>query len=545
MFNMIECGIRGGMSVITHRLATANNKNLSSKLYDDTMPASYCVYLDANNLYGWAMSQSMPYSNLHWLSEEEISRLDVLAIADDSEEGFILEVDLHYPSDLHDLHNDLPLAPERRRVCPSEWSPMQKRIYQHSSVNRSKAFVHNMMRMTSKGPTTSAKTQKLIADLYDKNNYVIHYRNLKLYLRLGMILRKIHRVIAFKQSPWLSKYISLNTDCRKRATNTFEKDFFKLMNNSVFGKTMENVRNRQTFELVSSRQRLAKVVGKPCFRAVTILNEDLVLAKSQQSCIKLFKPIFIGFSILDISKELMYAFHYDVIKARYGNAACLCFTDTDSLLYHIRTRDIYSDMAEQKDFYDFSDYPTDHKLFSADNKKVLGKMKDEMNGQPIAEFVGLRCKMYSVLQDCGKEKKVAKGVQKATIKKSMTHEMYRHCLLSHNNVNAKVRNIRSFNHEVFSIVQSRTALSCFDDKRYILDDGVHTRAYGHFRNSSSSNSSSSSSDPSRHSSGSIKVEDDDDDYNDDDDNEDDDDDDNENSHCSDDDNYDDDYDYDY
>ena len=529
---MIERGIRGGMSVITHRLAHANNKCLPQQ-YDAGLPESYCIYLDANNLYGWAMSLHMPERNLHFLKRSEINRLDIMKVSDDAEEGYILEVDLIYPESLHDLHNDLPLAPERRHVNSAEWSAKQKQL------SLSCSFVARSTSCTTTATSTTTKTtqlsddddhyddnrssssnsnnnnndnedggkkedifgaskkqsnsSKLIADFHTKNNYVVHYRNLKLYLRLGMKITCIHRVVAFRQSQWLKSYIELNTELRKKAKNAFQRDFYKLMNNSVFGKTMENVRNYRNFNLVNDSRTLARIVQKPTFERCHIINKDLVLTFSLKKKVKLFKPIFVGFTILDNAKQLMYEFHYDVIKARYGERAQLCFTDTDSLLYLIQTRDIYADMKDQSHLYDFSDYPKEHDLYSTANKKVLGKMKDELSGKPICEFVGLRSKMYSIQVGCptsgkdgggggGEQRKTAKGVKRETIRKCLTHEMFKECLLSGKSFVERMRNIRSYNHNIFSTLQEKVALSAFDDKRYILDDGIHTRAYGHYRN---------------------------------------------------------------
>ena len=459
MYLMVESGIRGGMSVVTCKHAKANNPYLED--YDPSKPNSHCIYLDANNLYGWAMSQKMPYDNHQWLTDDEIFNLNIDELQPDADVGYILEVDLEYPAHLHDLHNDFPLAPVRRNVQPYEWSPYTTKLSEQFH--------------------TVCCSEKLIADLHNKTKYVVHYRNLQLYLRLGLQLRKIHRAIKFSQSYWLRDYIELNTEKRKKASNAFEKDFFKLMNNSVFGKTMENVRKRINLQLVCDKKRLFKYTKQPQFLRTTIITPDLVAVRSLITRIKLNKPIYVGFCILDISKILMYEFHYDVIKRQYNNDATLCFTDTDSLLYHIKTEDIYHDMAAQLNLYDTSDYPQDHPLHSTTNKKVLGKMKDELAGTPIAEFVGLRSKMYSVKTRDG-ERKTAKGISKATIRKRLRHDMYRNCLFTGKTTSEIVRSIRSKNHKIFSIAQNKLALSSFDDKRFVLNDKCNTRAHGHFLN---------------------------------------------------------------
>ena len=459
MYLMIESGIRGGMSVVTCKYAKANNKLLDD--YDPNKPSSHCIYLDANNLYGWAMSQKMPYDNHQWLSEEEILNLNIKDLKPDADVGYIFEVDLEYPCELHDLHNDFPLAPVRRKVKSSEWSPYTS----HLSEEFHKVYC----------------SEKLIADLHHKTRYVIHYRNLQLYMRLGLRLKKVHRAIKFSQSYWLRDYIQLNTEKRKKASNAFEKDFFKLMNNSVFGKTMENVRKRIDLKLVSEKKKLSNCTKKPQFLRTTIITPDLVAVRSLVTRIKLNKPIYVGFCILDISKILMYEFHYDVIKQQYNNNATLCFTDTDSLLYHITTEDIYRDMAAQANLYDTSDYPEEHYLYNTVNKKVLGKMKDELAGTPVSEFVGLRSKMYSVKTRDG-ERKTAKGISRATIRKRLRHDMYRNCLLTGRTTSEVVRSIRSKNHQIYSIAQKKLALSSFDDKRFVLNDKCNTRAHGHYLN---------------------------------------------------------------
>ncbi|XP_074656698.1 uncharacterized protein LOC141909913 [Tubulanus polymorphus] len=262
-----------------------------------------------------------------------------------------------------------------------------------------------------------------------------------------MKLTQIHRVLYFTQSAWMAPYIRLNTHYRKLAKTNFERDLYKLLNNASF--------------------------------------ENVVGVKKQKIQITLDKPVYLGFAILDISKTLMYQFHYGSIKAIYGDNAKLLFTDTDSLTYAIRTDDLYADMAEISDQFDFSAYPTGHPLFSDNNKNVLGKFKDETNSSPIKEFCGLRSKMYSMVylspDNDGTlvEKKTAKGVAKYVVKQSVSHDNYIRCITEKSILMTGMRSIRSFNHKIHSVHLNKVGLSPYDDKRYILDDGVSTLAYGH------------------------------------------------------------------
>ena len=298
-----------------------------------------------------------------------------------------------------------------------------------------------------------------------------------------MRLTKIHRVLAFQQSPWLRSYIDFNTQKRAQATNDFEKDFFKLMNNSVFGKTMENLRKRVNVKLVNNKKKLTKLVASPSFQSFRIFDENLAAVNMRKISLYLNRPIYVGFCILELSKVLMYDFHYNHIKVKYGDNAKLLFTDTDSLCYEIKTHDIYRDYQEDQHLYDTSEYPRDHFLFSTRNKKVIGKMKDETHGVPIEEFIGLRPKMYSILYTENNkpvEKKTAKGIAKNVTKKVIRHNDYKTCLFDQTLEMASMKQIRSERHQLYSITLNKIGLSPYDDKRYILPDGMTTLAHGHY-----------------------------------------------------------------
>ena len=243
MYLMREKGLRGGISMVSNRYCKANNPLLED--YSEDEPNSYIMYLDANNLYGWAMKNYLPTGGFKWSST---SIDDILHHPVDHSVGYICEVDLEYPSQIHDLHNDYPLAPEKLEVR-SEWLSQ----YQQSLE-----------------PTTSSlKVKKLVPNLMPKEKYVLHYRNLQLYISLGLKVKQLHRVIRFNQKPWMAPYIKLNTELRKLSRSDFAKDFYKLMNNSVFGKTMENLRKRVNVHLVKGTEidKLRKLIVKPSFNS--------------------------------------------------------------------------------------------------------------------------------------------------------------------------------------------------------------------------------------------------------------------------------------
>ena len=483
--------IRGGNSMITHRYSQANNKYM--KNYDKNKNSKYIFYLDANNLYGWAMSQYLPVGEYKW-NTESWNDDKVLRLNDDQDVGYILEVDIEYPKELHDKHNNYPLCPYKKTINDDMLSQYAQRIKKSQNIS-------------------SDHVDKLICDLSDKHNYVIHYRNLKQVLELGLKVTKFHKVLQFKQEPCMKQYIDSNTNRRSKAKNDFEKDFYKLMNNSVFGKQMENVRKRVNVELVlNNKDKLRRWTSRPTYVSSTIFDESLVALHMKKHEIKLNKPICGGACILDLSKLLMYDFYYKVMQPKYGDKMKLLFTDTDSLTFEIETEDIYKDIyydKEYKSYFDLSDYPNsfyeefetpNQYVFNSDeyiedrtpnlfynqllqdktNKKVIGKFKDETSSIPITEFIGLKAKMYNFTINNDEYKNRGKGIQKCVLKNDVTRDDYSNCLIKEKSYKHPLNTIRSVKHKLYTIHQMKTSLTCFDNKRFILDDGISSYGYGHY-----------------------------------------------------------------
>ena len=294
---MFEKGIRGGITQAVLRYAKANNKYMGD-LYNPEELSSYLQYLDANNLYGWAMIQKLPTGKFNWVADlEQFTSKKIAELVKKDKiqrHGYILEVDIDYPKELHRGHNELPFLPERMKI---------------------------------------GKVEKLVPNLSKKKKYVIHIRALDQALKHGLVLKKVHRVIQFEQSAWLKPYIDFNTRLRTAASNDFEKDFFKLMNNSVFGKTMENIRNHRDMKLVTSEQKYQKYVMKPNFKDSVKFSDNLMGVEMGKTEITMNKPLYLGQAILDLSKIVMYEFHYDYMIPKYGSKVKLCYMDTDSFVY--------------------------------------------------------------------------------------------------------------------------------------------------------------------------------------------------------------------
>ncbi|XP_018406599.1 PREDICTED: uncharacterized protein LOC108782741 [Cyphomyrmex costatus] len=417
MVMFIERGMRGGLSQFSGRYAKANNKYMQS--YDSSEPSSYLMYYDVNNLYGWAMCQPLPYADFRWV--KDAANFDANAIAPDSPTWYILEVDLEYPQHLHDAHADLPF-------CPTRDKPLGKR------------------------------ENKLLASLYYKQRYVIHYRNLQQCIHHGLRVTKIHRVLRFAQSAWLRDYIELNTQFRTRAKNDFEKNLYKLMNNAVFGKTMENVRDRVDVKLVTTwdgRYGAETLIAKPNFHSRSVFAENLIAVELRKLEVKFNKPIYVGMCIVDISKVCLYEFHHEYMVPMFKEKCKIMYTDTDSLIYRVECDDVYAAMKRDIARFDTSDYQADNAYgMPLANKKVPGLMKDENNGAIMTEFVGLRAKMYALRVDGKRDTKKAKGVKSSVVARTITFDDYTRCLNQEMEMTRRQSCIRSKLHQVYTVSES-------------------------------------------------------------------------------------------
>ena len=413
------------------------------KNYNKSKESSYIQYLDANNLYGAAMSEKLPMNGSKWMSD--ISGMNEKFVKSynkkNSDQGYILELDVDYSSKLHKLHSDMPFLPERMKID---------------------------------------KTQKLVCNLRDKKKYVVHISKLKQALDHGLKLKKVHRVIEFNQEAWLKKYIDINTELRKKASNNFEKDFFKLMSNAVFGKTMENVRKHRDIKLVKTDCKRNKLVSEPNYHTMKIISENLSIIEMKKVKLKMNKPIYLGLSILEISKTTMYEFWYDYMKKKYGDMVKLCYMDTDSLIMNIKTKDFYEDIAQDvEERFDTLNYGVDRPLPKGKNKKVIGLMKDELGGGIITEFVALKPKTYSYMSDEFSEMKKTKGTNNGVIKKMLKFEDYKKFLFDNEPMLKSQQRFKSENHEVYTENINKIALSSNDDKRKVALDRITSYPYGY------------------------------------------------------------------
>lgn len=451
--HFIESGIRGGLSFI-------NTRHLQIKKAQEKI-----FYIDANNLYGLAQTSKLPVGNLKFISSLKYNHIDWKTIDTEQNIGYILEVDLDYPSNLHDNHSDFPLAPEFLEINYNNLSPYSKKTLKECSIGKVKY-----------------KDSKLLNTFHPRLNYVLHFKNLKLYLNLGMQLKKVHRVLSFTQKAFIKPFIEICTNARQQATTSFEQNQFKLVANSTYGKTIQNVRNYLNVKLHVKEKSFLKAASNPTFKHYTILDDDLVQTNHFTPVIMHDRPIFVGFTILELSKHFMYDFYYNKLLK---NAPCkieLGFSDTDSFLFKVDNKKAF--IEHIKPLMDFSNYPKKHPLHSTENKSMLGYFKDELQGTlKCTEFVGLRAKCYALkLKDENKvsEKKVCKGLGRIAIKNKLKFSHYKKCLLHGKTKRFAFHSIRSKKHNIHTVRLKKKALAHFDSKRWIFDCGIHSVPYGSY-----------------------------------------------------------------
>lgn len=454
----LESGMRGGISFLGTRYASANSPYIP-ETYDSNKPQNHILALDANNLYGYVMSQKLPIGNFSWLTPDEVTNFNLLEYDENSDVGFILEVDLFCPPSLHHKFNDLPLAAEHLSITYEMLSEYSKKICDKLNLKH------------------TLPSKKLTPNFHPKKNYITHYLNLKFYVEAGMIVTKIHKIFAFHQSNWLEPYITFNNTKRLEATNNFDKTFYKLLNNAFYGRLMLNQRKKVNVVGSLNLEDCKKNLASPLLEYFEPINETLTLFKMKQKNLMLDKPIYAGFSILELSKLHMYQLYYSHLKAFYNENIELLYMDTDSLYLNVTSNNIYQELTTQfADILDLSNFPSDHALYNTSNRGKLGLLKSETI-YPISEFIGLKPKMYCFgYGDTCKMR--AKGIKKSSLK-NFTLETYKSILAGESCNKQLQHNIISKKHNLLTVAQNKVGLSCYYDKKFVEEDGIHCLAYGH------------------------------------------------------------------
>lgn len=463
MHLMIKAGIRGGLSFVAKKYCKANNPEMGD-LYDNSMPNTFIHYHDFNNLYGSAMKEPVPVGGYKFIDEDDFKHenpMDILAKYKETKTiGYIFEVDLLYPEELHDDHNDYPLAPQRLKLD---------------------------------------NTEKLVSSFLPIKNYPVSAITLACYIENGLVLEKIHRIMTFRKAAVIKPFIEKCTKLRAASKSEFAKNFYKLCANTVYGGCLLNPMNFTNFEIVTDKARYDMISRNihlikaepwvfPCSNCSSQKKKFYSCSRKQSCLVGLVKikrevtfsrPLIIGFHVLELAKLAMYNYWYGFVKKHYGDRATLLATDTDSFIMEIQTDNIVEDLAKYPDKFDFSNFNPAHQLYSTKHKKVPGYMKVEFPGKIIIRFVGLRSKCYGLefLED-EDEVMVAKGVGKVA-KQKLTLNMYEKALDGEISRVEEVK-LQSQKMTMCVLQRSKIALSADDNKRvWSGDKNKSTLAIGH------------------------------------------------------------------
>ena len=472
LYSLFNKNIRGGLAAAMRTKTKANNRFCRN--YDKNRRTSYILYIDFNSLYGTVMSQfKLPVGNFEFFLENEIDEIfgDITGedlskffqVDTDGEKAYFLLVDTFVPAEVALKTDDLPLSISKLEITEEMLSPR----------NREYLAAH--------GRTHPKSSTKLVASHLPQEQCFMHVTLLKELMSHGLKVSKLHEVYRCDQSRFMKSFVDENVRQRSLATSESERNLFKLFSNALYGKCCQNpLKHRERLRIIEDEKLFLSTVFSPFFKRCFPIREDRVACVLEREEVELNSPIYIGMSILDLAKVLLYRFFHGTLKKIYGENVQLCYSDTDSLIIRVFCNDIYEDIRdipELNEWIDTSNFPEAHFLHDYERKGRLGLLKSETADKSIEEAICLRAKCYSLLLEDGTEKRAAKGVP-YVCQKSMTHEMFRDVQLTKTERRFLFHAIRVKDCQASTAEYSRIGMNAYDDKRYIIDEERSVN-YGH------------------------------------------------------------------
>ena len=460
MVPLFEQSIRGGVSFVNNRYEKIEETD------------NDCIlYIDANNLYGFAQKLMLPYGDYKWVSRSRIHSFDWLRMTPYQSKGYCIDVDLEFPDDCHEKLDDFPFAPHHEDINFEMLSPYSKKVQEQLLGQRQ-----------SKNYTS----KKLVTGLNPRRRYFCHYLTLQLYLRHGAKITKIHNIIEFTQKDYVKPFIDFAADQRAKAATKFAQNLWKLIANALYGKFIQDKRKYTKVRFCVNDSHLGRLLRSPYFIDVSKLNDNLCIVWMRQDKITLDRLYSVGFSILELSKFHMYQTWYDFIKPKFGSDAQLLLTDTDSFVIKFKNHTKHQALTKLKPIMDFSNFPPGTHFHDTKVKKIPGYFKDEYPTGKITEAVAVKSKCYFLKIDPDKDYNnytksknhiVCKGMpQKISI--NFPLELYKSCIMSENAVvKSTMYSIRAKKRRLQTMAITKQALSSGDDKRYLLCK-FHSTPYG-------------------------------------------------------------------
>jgi DNA polymerase type B, organellar and viral len=468
------CGVGGS------RFSEANNSEMGEK-YDKTKPTSWISFVDIVNLYGYTMTKfPMPYANFQWMSEDEIEDFQLSEYDEFGDVGYLLSTEWYIDPAQHDFLSTFCPFPTKMVITDEMLSPYSKEQLRKQNQKL-------------------GKPERLVCTLKNHTNYLLSATVAKFYAtELNIKLVKINGGIRFSQKYWLAPYIEKNTSLRQSARSSFHSRNFKLLTNSIYGRFCMNQANWRDFMVLNNVQELKVVIGNPLFKNYSKIGENMLLVELIRPKVDQNRPIYVGFTILDVSKILLFRFVYKTLIGSLSNIGLsyrhltVSYCDTDSLCFTVKNvKNIYEDLFSQfKDKLDTSDFPTTHFLFSSENHKVPGKFTIETGTRTVEFIAVLSAKAYSLKlfgNEIDEQKQLhimkVKSVPRKIIKSQLKPDDFKRALLdsSFTSANASFHHFRSSNHQIYTCRAQRKCLNTNDIKTYVLADGITCLPYFHYR----------------------------------------------------------------
>lgn len=480
---MLVSNLRGGVAFTAQRYtesAVYEDQVGKPRTLDEEGRFNILLDLDANNLYGSSQVYPLPCSDLTFLSKEEIKMIDWRNVDLFKDVGYFVEVTLDYPPEIRERTKSYPLCPENINITMDMLSPYQKSI------------------LTELYGLSTYKARKLTATFHRRKEVTLHGLTLQFYLAQGMQLVEVHRVIRFKQAKFMKKWVDFCTKKRSESTNDFDKNIWKLNVNATYGKTIESVEDRFKVTICTTPEKFAKKITSSYYIRHVIINPDLVIVYEHLRKATVKRPYYIGFAILEISKLIMYNLYYSILQNHFGPKGIeLVYSDTDSLAVVVKTKDIIEDFKKLSSHMDFSNLNPSHPLFDPKNKAQLFKLKEEFGFAPLSRMCAIKSKVYSFEVACShdigmnsngvcsfcRNKQLTphninrlKGIQKR-VTREIHFSNYLKCIQQPYIQRELLSHIESKKHQVSTVLINKISLSSFDDKRYLLNCGIHTEPY--------------------------------------------------------------------
>jgi len=485
MYDFLCKSKRGGFASIgSLKYCESNNPFLPHSLYNPEKPNSFIQCLDVTSLYAYAMKQPLASHSFRFLTSAEIDDIQQSGIQKFvenldiyGEKGYFFEISCYIPDHLHAYFDDLPPVYENKFISMDMLSSLQRDFFESLGAS-SQVF----------------KTKRLIADLTPKESYVVHSRLLKLFCELGVKVTTLRNAVVFQQSCFLSPFIDTAIELRKAAKTKFESDVMKKISNATYGRSLLQKEQMKSVKLVTDTDKAIFYANQALFDDVIQINKDLLAIIMKKRSVLLNSPVQWGLSILDIAKEHFLRYFYKILKPSFPDSLSLITTDTDGMTIYVECPNFYEFLWKNKQHHDLSGIdPNDPilgKYFDDTNKGIPGMMKLELSQAVIHKACSVKSKMYGLQfytrkrDDKGKyyfenisENKKLKGVPRAAADKQTSFEQFVECLYVPIQYYAVFKQIRSFNHELYTIELRKKSVSGLCIKRYNVSP-IHTKAFG-------------------------------------------------------------------